>query len=267
MPPLLYPFRRTIERLSLFADDPGTVAAPRPRGLPDGPAAIAGPRRRGPGRPHSDATVAAVRRLIEQSTLTYREIAAKTGVPRRSFGRWARDGGWQRPLFAPRATDMVPTARAGRKLKLRLLAERLRTLAERYVRELEETPGVDLDRLVQALETVKMARLAAMGRRRRRPLSPFVPAQAGTQGPRAHEQVALDSRVRGNERREACDPGTRAALLEDLRAAGVRVECAPAAALEDFITSHERPRDEPTQTRRGRHSKRSRHHAWLLQRE
>ena len=130
MPPLLYPFRRTIERLSLFADDPGTVAAPRPRGLPDGPAAIAGPRRRGRGRPHSDATVAALRRLIEQTTLTYREIAAKTGVPRRSFGRWARDGGWQRPLFAPRATDMVPTARAGRKLKLRLLAERLRTLAE-----------------------------------------------------------------------------------------------------------------------------------------
>jgi len=243
MPPLLYPFRTTIERLSVFADDPGTVEAPRPRGLPDGPAAIAGPRRRGPGRPHGDATVAAVRRLIEQSTLTYREIAAKTGVPRRSFGRWARDGGWQRPLFAPRATDMVPTARAGRKLKLRLLAERLRTLAERYVRELEETPGVDLDRLVQALETVKMARLAAMGRRRRRSADP----SAGSF--------------------KTLDASARAALLEDLRAAGVRVECAPPAAVEDFITSHAAPRDEPTQTRRGRHSKRSRHHAWLLQRE
>jgi hypothetical protein len=266
MPPLLYPFRPTIARLRTLPDDPGTVAAPRPSVLPGDPAAIAGPRR-GPYRPHTDATVAAVRRLIEQTTLTYREIAAKTGVPRRSFGRWARDGGWQRPLFAPRATDTVPTARAGRKLKLRLLAERLRTLAERYVRELEETPGVDLDRLVQALETVKMARLAAMGRRRRRSLSPFVPAQAGTQGPRAHEQVSLDSRVRGNERREACDSGTRAALLEDLRAAGVRVERAPPAALEDFITSHESPRDEPAPRQRGRHSKRNRHHAWLLQRE
>ena len=96
-----------------------------------------------------------MRRLIEQTTLTYREIAAKTGVPRRSFGRWARDGGWQRPPFAPRATDTVPTVRAGRKLKLRLLAERLRTLAERYVRELEETPGVDLDKLMQALEAAE----------------------------------------------------------------------------------------------------------------
>jgi len=52
-----------------------------------------------------------------------------------------------------------------------------------------------------------------------------------------------------------------------LRAAGVRVERAPPAALEDFITSHAAPCDEPTQTRRGRHSKRGHHHAWLLQRE
>ena len=229
-------------RLRALPDDPGTVAAPRPPVLPGDSAAIAGPRR-GPYRPHSDATVAAVRRLIEQTTLTYREIAAKTGVPRRSFGRWARDGGWQRPPFAPRATDTVPTVRAGRKLKLRLLAERLRTLAERYVRELEETPGVDLDRLVQALETVKMARLAAMGRRRRRPAD----ASAGSF--------------------KTLDASARAALLEDLRAAGVRVERAPPAALEDFITSHESPRDEPARRRPGQRSKRNHHHAWLLQRE
>jgi hypothetical protein len=83
-----------------------------------------------------------VRRLIEQSTLTYGEIAARSGVARASICRRTRDFGWQRHVFAPRA---------GQKLKLRLLAERLRTLAERYARELEETPGVDLDRLVQAL--------------------------------------------------------------------------------------------------------------------
>ncbi len=70
------------------------------------------------------------------------------------------------------------------------------------MRELEETPGVDLDRLVQALETVKMARLAAMGRRRRRPAD------------------ACSSF-------KTLDASARATLLEDLRAAGVRVERAP----------------------------------------
>jgi hypothetical protein len=34
---------------------------------PDKPGAVMGPRRRGSRRPHADAKVAAVRRLIEQS--------------------------------------------------------------------------------------------------------------------------------------------------------------------------------------------------------
>ena len=59
---------------------------------------MVGPRRRGSRRPHTDATVAAVRRLIEQTALTYAEIAARTGVARASICRWTRDGGWQRPL-------------------------------------------------------------------------------------------------------------------------------------------------------------------------
>jgi hypothetical protein len=156
--PSNYPFRPPVVRLRVLPDDPAAVVGPRPRGSH-------GQTSR---RPHSDARVAEVRRLIEQTTLTYGEIAARTGVGRASICRWTRDGGWQRHVFAPRATDTVPRPRAGQKLKLRLLAERLRTLAERYVRELEETPGVDLDKLVQALEVVKMARLEAMGRRRRR---------------------------------------------------------------------------------------------------
>ena len=53
-----------------------------------------------------------MRRLIEQTPLTYGEIAAKTGVGRASICRWTRDGRWQRPVFAPRATDTVPRARA-----------------------------------------------------------------------------------------------------------------------------------------------------------
>ena len=78
-----------------------------------------------------------MRRLIEQTTLTYGEIAVKTGVGRASICRWTRDGRWQRPLFAPRATDTVPTARAGARLKLRTLFSRLAALAERYIRELK----------------------------------------------------------------------------------------------------------------------------------
>jgi len=85
-----------------------------------------------------------VRRLIEQTTLTYRESRQRPASHAAASAAGARDGGWQRPPFAPRATDTVPTVRAGRKLKLRLLAARLAALAERYVRELEETPGVDL---------------------------------------------------------------------------------------------------------------------------
>ncbi|MBI2713186.1 MAG: hypothetical protein HYX37_01870 [Rhizobiales bacterium] len=215
----------------------------RLRVLPDEPGAVVGTRPRGSRRPHQDATVGEVRRLIEQTALTYGEIAKRSGVGRASICRWTRDGGWQRPVFAPRATDTVPRPRAGQKLKLRLLAERLRTLAERYVRELEETPGVDLDRLVQALEVVKMARLAAMGRRRRRRLS--ADASAGSF--------------------KTLDATARAALLEDLRAAGVNVERAPPAALEDFIASHAAPRAEPVLRQKGRYSKRNREHARMLE--
>ena len=54
--------------------------------------ASAGPR--GSRRPHTDGKVAAVRRLIEETALTYSEIAARTGVGRASICRWTRDGAW-----------------------------------------------------------------------------------------------------------------------------------------------------------------------------
>ena len=165
----------SIVRLRVLPDEPGAVVGTRPRGSH-------GQTSR---RPHTDAQVADVRRLIEQTALTYGEIAKRTGVGRASICRWTRDGGWQRPLFAPRATDTVPRPRAGQKLKLRLLAERLRTLAERYVRELEETPGVDLDRLVQALEVLKMARLRGDG-----------PQPAAAQRPSSSTRCRRDARRR-----------------------------------------------------------------------
>ena len=106
--------------------------APAPDDEPSMPA-----RPRGSRRPHTDDRVARVRHLIEQTTLTYGEIAARTGVGRASICRWTRDGGWQRPLFAPRATDTVPRWRASTQLKRRTLAARLEALAERHIRELE----------------------------------------------------------------------------------------------------------------------------------
>ena len=137
----------------------------RLRVRPDDPLAFPPPART--RRPHGDAAVAAVRRLIEQSTLTYGEIAQRTGVGRACICRWTRDQNWQRPPFAPRATDTVPSARASAKLKRRTLAARLSALAERYVRELEANPGIDLEKLAEALMLMRMAKLAARRKRRR----------------------------------------------------------------------------------------------------
>jgi len=193
---------------------------------------VVGPRPRSSRRPHTDATVAAVRRLIEQTTLTYGEIAARTGVARASICRWTRDGSWQRPVFAPRATDTIPRARASAKLKLRMLSLRLAALAERAIRELEETPDVDLDNLMQALEVLKMAKLEAMGRRRRR------------------------SWDVGETRTGASwltrEQATRAALKE-MRRGGINLDRAPQEALDLIIDARLPPDDHPALRARGRH--------------
>src|SRR5438309_6160506 len=148
---MVYPrslFSPPIVRLGVTPDEPA-----------EGPPAIVEQRPRGSRRPHTDMTVAKVRHLIENTDLTHREIEAKTGASTCAISRWTRDFGWQRPPFAPRASDMMPNWRAGRRLKQRKLAGRLQTIAERYVRELEETPGVDLNKLIEALQVLRMARL------------------------------------------------------------------------------------------------------------
>ena len=68
---------------------------------------------------------------------------------------------------AGRATDTVPRERASAHLKARTLAARLAALAERMIRELEESTSVDPDKLADALELLKMAKLAARPRKRR----------------------------------------------------------------------------------------------------
>ena len=141
----------------------------------DEPNALVG--RGGPRRPHTDATFAAVRRLIEETTLSYKQIRRRTGVSHATICRWATDGGWKRPPFAPRRTDAIPTARASASLKRRTLAARLDALARRHIRELEASACVDPDKLGEALELLKMARLAARRRPRRRP-GELAPEQA-----------------------------------------------------------------------------------------
>src|SRR4051812_27809701 len=48
----------------------------------------------GKGRPHADRTVEAVRELIEETTLTYHQIAAQTGTSIASISRWMQAGEW-----------------------------------------------------------------------------------------------------------------------------------------------------------------------------
>ena len=215
-----YPYHASIVRLGVRPDheDPAAVVAPRPRA---------------PRQPHTDATFAAVRRLIEQSVLNYRQIAARTGVSTGCISYWARDGGWKRPPFAPRACDTMPTVRASAKLRRRTLAQRLDALAERHVRELEESACVDPVKLGEALELLKMARLAARRRPRRRP-----------------GEIAPE---------EASRP------IMQLCIGGVDLSRAPRAAVEDFLANREPP-PEPVGPR-GRGSRREREHGWMMERE
>jgi transcriptional regulator with XRE-family HTH domain len=162
-------------------------------------------------------TVAKVRHLVEHTDLSYRQIKAKTGVDNGTISRWARDGGWVRPPYAPRAPDSVPTYRASRRLKLRKLADRLQTLAERYVCELEQTRGVDLDKLTQALQVLRMARLEVMGNKGRR--RPWIgPAVSGAW--KAERDKAIYT------------------ALKEMRRGGVDLDRAPKEALDLVIDAN-----------------------------
>jgi len=216
------------------------IARLRVRPDHDDPAAVVG--RYGPRQPHTDATVAAVRRLIEQSTLNYRQIAARTGVSTGSISNWARDGGWKRPPFAPRACDTIPTPRATAKLKRRMLGARLHALAERHVRELEASACVDPAKLGEALELLNMARLAANPRRR-------------------------PKRRRGETPGGEIAPEQPPRPIGELCLGGVDLSRAPRAAVEDFLANRERPREEELPPRGSRGSRRWREQARMRERE
>ena len=223
-PSLYSPFREAMRRQPA----PDDARAPIPKGV------------YGKGRPYADGAVETVRRLIEETTLTYHQIAARTGASPASISRWMQAGAWKRPLFAPRSMLTVPTPRATAYNKHRLLSRRLLALADRTVRELEEAPAIDLDKLGQALELAKMAKLAAMSRTQRRT--------------------------------EAVVSGELMRPIVELCAVGVDLSRAPRAAVEDFLAHRAEPpeHEKPPRSRgRGnaRYRTRKQRHAWMLERE
>jgi uncharacterized protein YerC len=198
----------------------GGVAPDKPAGVPPPIIQARLPRSR---RPHTDMTYAEVRELIERTALTYEQIKARTGVNDATISCWARDGGWVRPLDAPRSSDRMPTFRARRRLKLRKLAGRLQWLAEHNVRQLEAAPDVDLDGLLQALQVLRMARLEATGNRRRGRW----PRESGTGTWTMSREQAIG------------------AVLREMRRGGVDIDRAPKAALELLIEARVHEEDSP----------------------
>ena len=181
-----------IVRLRVTPDEPA-----------DPPPAIAAQRAPGRGRPHTGATVARVRHLFEHTDLTCGEIAAQTGVPVGTIGRWKRHHRWRRAAHAPRASESVPDWRAGRRLKLRKLALRLRAQAERCVRDLEAQPETDVETLMRALQVLKVVRLEAMGHRGRGGLRSG-PAVTGAETDARDEAVrSALTEMRANARAQA----------------------------------------------------------------
>lgn len=145
-----------------------------------------------------------------------------------------KHGKWTRPLFAPRASL---------KLRRRTLAERLHALAERWVRELEAQPRIDFAKLREALELLKLTRLAER-----------------RHNPRHRRIEAADPLV---------EPAARDRVIADLRACGVDIARAPSEALADFIEScapGPDPNDHSAFKERGRYSKRKREYAWMRER-
>ncbi|CAN5350590.1 hypothetical protein BH11PSE4_BH11PSE4_20900 [soil metagenome] len=209
-----------------------SAGAPAPAAAEGGPPPVYGGRPRGCKRLHTNVTVVAVRDLIENSVLTYKQIAAKTGVRAGTVGRWAREAGWQRHPFAPVASDKVPKERAGRRLKLRMLGTQLHQLAERCVREMWDSPAVDLDRLIEAMQVLKMARLEAAKSRRPR---------------RVDHGLTL-----GRLSRLPADESKRIALAE-LRAVGVAIDRVPAEAMALLDDAHAERERGPRRGPRKRH--------------
>ena len=94
----------------------------------------------------------AVRELVEGTTLSRAEIAARTGISLSTVSVWMRKHGWRRPLDAYRCTRLVAIDRAGLGAPLaagfrRIAAgfRRIAALAEREAERMAATPDGDPD--------------------------------------------------------------------------------------------------------------------------
>lgn len=198
----------TVVRLSVRPDVPVDMSY-------EGPPAVTG-RRRGLRQPYADSVVQRVRHLIENTTLSQLQIAAKVGVKRATISVWQKNYGWTRPAFAPKCPSNVPAWRAGPGLKLRLLTGRLVAIAERMVRELEDAQDTDLDKLVQALQVIRMARATMLPNRRR----PFLIGRPRT----GYETMKEEESIR--------------AALRELHRNGVTIDQAPQEAVDLVIEAN-----------------------------
>ena len=109
----------------------------------------------------------------------------------------------------------------------------------------KQSPSVDVDTLMEALQVLKMARLEAKGNRRRRPV--VGPTYSGAW---AYER----------------DQAIRTALKE-MRRGGVDLDRAPKEALDLVIDANTPVEDFPELRPKGKRSRRNKHHAWMREKE
>jgi transcriptional regulator with XRE-family HTH domain len=221
---MVLPRTPPLTRLRVTPDEPANPPAA-------GPPAVAKRSRRGRGRPYPDETVRRVRHLLETTTLSQMEIARRTGVKQATISVWQRHNRWFRPLGAPLNPAIASLWRIGPAMKLSLLTGRLVAIAERMTRELEENPDTDIDKLMQALQAVRMARVTLQGNRRRKLLI----GRARTGFEVMEEDAAI------------------CAALKEMRRGGVDIDRAPQEAL-DLVIDANTPveKDHPALRERGK---------------
>jgi hypothetical protein len=141
-------------------------------------------------RPHEPATIAAVRLLFERTTLTYAEIASRTGVSQASISRYGHAGGWRRPPGAPKVNAFA-NGLPSPQVRGRLLARRLRDIAQRYLDEMEKDPDpTGFHDCGTVLEMLRMAK----EEERRKPRRPLI-ARARAIAERYLDQMEKDPEV------------------------------------------------------------------------
>jgi hypothetical protein len=155
---------------------------------------------RGSRLPHDPATVAAVRLYYERTTLTHREIAEKTGVAKTSVYYWALSGGWNRPPGAAKRPLLGKNGLPGPRLKGRMLAKRLRELAEGYLDEMEKEFDTATPRNAASSSTSSRRRSSWSSRGSR--------AGRSRCGPAASPSAGSTSSRRSPSRSPTCSPGS-----------------------------------------------------------